>query len=93
MNAVRAINYSEVRNRLAGVLDDVVNDVEPTIITRRGDDSGERAVVMLPLASYNSMVETNHVLRGGNRQHLMRSLSELKAGRAKPRALAKADRA
>lgn len=85
---MRAINYSEVRNRLAGVLDAVVNDVEPTIITRRGDDAGDRAVVMLPLATYNSMMETNHVLRGGNRKHLMRSLAELKAGHAKRRPLA-----
>lgn len=90
---MRAINYSEVRNRLAGVLDDVVNDVEPTIITRRGDDAGERAVVMLPLAAYNSMVETNHVLRGGNRKFLTRSLAELKAGRAKSHRLVKDDAA
>ncbi|MGH8116257.1 MAG: type II toxin-antitoxin system Phd/YefM family antitoxin [Rhodanobacteraceae bacterium] len=86
---MRAINYSEARNRLAGVLDDVVNDVEPTIITRRGDSSGERAVVMLPLASYNSMMDTAYVLRGGNRDRLVRSLAELKAGRARRHALVK----
>lgn len=90
---MRAINYSEVRNRLAGVLDAVVNDVEPTIITRRGDDAGDRAVVMLPLATYNSMMETNHVLRGGNRKHLMRSLAELKAGRTKRHQLVTDDHA
>lgn len=34
---MRAMNYSEVRNNLASVLDDVVDDVEVTIVTRRGD--------------------------------------------------------
>jgi antitoxin YefM len=63
---MRAINYSEVRNNLASVLDKVIDDVEPTIITRRGDNDGERAVVVLSLKSYNSMVETEYVLRGGN---------------------------
>jgi antitoxin YefM len=84
---MRAINYSEARNRLASVLDDVINDIEPTIITRRGDGSGDRAVVMVPLASYNSMQETAYLLRGKNREHLMTSIAELESGKAKPRRL------
>ena len=88
---MRAINYSEVRNNLASVLDKVIDDVEPTIITRRGDNNGERAVVVLSLTSYNSMVETEYVLRGGNRKRLMESIAELKADKAKQHDLVEID--
>lgn len=74
---MRAMNYSEVRNNLASVLDEVVDNVEPTVITRRGDNRGERAVVVLALSSYNSMVETEYLLRGGNHNRLMESIAQL----------------
>jgi prevent-host-death family protein len=45
---VRAINYSEVRDNLATVLDQVIDDIEPIIITRRGDNDGSRAVIVMP---------------------------------------------
>lgn len=80
---MRAINYSEVRNNLASVLDSVVDNVEPTVITRRGDNTGERAVVVLSLASYNSMVETDYLLRGANHRRLLESIDQLKADKAK----------
>lgn len=88
---MRAINYSEARNRLARVLDSVVDDVEPAVITRRGDNKGDRAVVVMPLHTYNSMVETAYVLRGGNRQHLQQSIAELEAGQAKRKSLVASD--
>lgn len=81
---MRAINYSEVRNNLATVLDEVVDNVEPTIITRRGDNNGDRAVVVLSLSTYNSMVETEYLLRGGNHKRLMESIAQLKAGKTSP---------
>ncbi len=88
---MRAMNYSEVRNNLASVLDKVIDDVEPTIITRRGDNGGDRAVVIISLSSYNSMVETEHVLRGGNRKRLMESIAQLKAGKGKQHDLIEVD--
>lgn len=88
---MRAINYSEARNRLARVLDGVVDDVEPTVITRRGDNEGDRAVVIMPLHTYNSMVETAHVLGGGNRRFLQQSIAELEAGQAKRKSLVTSD--
>lgn len=84
---MRVTSYSEARNRWASVLDDVIDEMQPTVIAHRGDSTGDRAVVMIPLASCNSMAGTAHVLRGSNRTHLMRSLKELKAGRAEVRAL------
>jgi antitoxin YefM len=84
---MRAINYSEVRNNLASVLDDVVNDMEVTIVTRRGDHDGSRAVYMVPAAVWESMEETAYLLRGGNREHLARSVEQLRAGRLSSRTL------
>jgi len=79
---MRALNFSDVRSNLATVLDRVVDDCEPTIVTRRGDTEGERAVIILPLSTYNNMTETAHLLRGKNREHLMRSIAQLRNGRA-----------
>ncbi|MEZ2416583.1 type II toxin-antitoxin system Phd/YefM family antitoxin [Luteibacter sp. RCC_6_2] len=84
---MRAINYSEVRNNLASVLDDVVNDMEVTIVTRRGDHDGSRAVYMVPAGVWESMEETAYLLRGGNREHLARSVEQLRAGRLSSRTL------
>jgi antitoxin YefM len=88
---MRAINYSEVRNNLASVLDQVIADIEPTIITRRGDNDGRRAVVVMSLDSYNSLVETEFVQRGGNRKRLMESIEQLHGGKARVRDLIDAD--
>lgn len=84
---MRAINYSEVRNNLASVLDHVIDDVEPTIITRRGDHDGSRAVVVMSLDAYNSMQETAYLLHGSNRDRLMASIAQLRKGKGKARKL------
>jgi prevent-host-death family protein len=65
---MRAINYSEVRNNLASVLDQVIDDIGPTIITRRGDNDGSRAVVVLPLDSYK--VYRDPYVQGSLQRHL-----------------------
>ena len=85
---MRAINYSEVRNNLASVLDDVVNDIEVTIVTRRGDHDGSRAVYMVPASVWESMESTAYLVRGENRDHLRRSIEQLRAGRVSQRTLA-----
>jgi len=77
---MRALSYSEVRNNLANVLDKVIDDSEPTIVTRRGDNEGARAVIILSLETYNSMTETAHLLRGKNRERLMHSISQMQRG-------------
>lgn len=84
---MRAISYSEVRNNLATVLDRVVDDSDATIITRRGDQEGDRAVVLLPLTEYNSWMETVHLLRGKNHARLMRAIDQDKSAQAVKRNL------
>jgi antitoxin YefM len=80
---MRTLHDSEVRNNLASVLDEVIDDAEPTIITRCGDNDGSRAVVIISLDSYNAQQETMHATRGGNHKWLMESIAQLRGGKAK----------
>ncbi len=59
-------------------MDNVVNDAECTIITRR---NAEDAVVM-SLESYNSLMETVHLLKSpANAAHLAESIDQYKSGK------------
>ena len=56
---MQVVSFTEARNNLKSVLDQVVNDADCTIITRR---DAEDAVVM-SLDYYNSLMETVHLLK------------------------------
>lgn len=78
------INFSDARNNLKDLIDGVVRDADVTVITRR---DAPNAVVM-SLDHYNSLLETVHLLSSpANAAHLARSLSQLRAGKARPRTL------
>jgi antitoxin YefM len=53
------IGYSDARQGLAKLMDSVVEDRRPIVVTRRGAG----AVVMLALDEYQAMAETLHLLR------------------------------
>ncbi len=79
------INYSEARNSLKKVLDQVVMDADYTIITRR---DAPDAVVM-SLETFNSLMETVHLLKSpANAAHLARSIAQYEAGKVIERPLA-----
>lgn len=81
---MRIVSFTEARNSLKRVLDGVVNDADTTIITRR---DAEDAVVM-SLDYYNSLMETVHLLRSpANAEHLNRSITQYKSGKATQRDL------
>lgn len=81
---MRVVSYSEARNSLKTILDEVSNDVDVTIINRR---DAENAVVM-SLNHYNSIIETLHLMQSpANAAHLAQSMAELRAGKAKQHAL------
>ncbi len=72
---MRVINFSEARNNLKSVLDQVVDDADYTIITRR---DSEDAVVM-SLETFNSYMETFYLLRTpANAAHLTKSIEQFK---------------
>lgn len=77
---MRTVNFTQLRQNLAAELDSVVNDAEEVVVTRSGHDP----VVIVPLAEYESMKETEYLLRNpGNAAALRRSIAELERGEAK----------
>ncbi|MEE8365386.1 MAG: type II toxin-antitoxin system prevent-host-death family antitoxin [Gammaproteobacteria bacterium] len=75
---MKVINFSDARNRLKSVLDQVVEDADYTIISRR---DAEDAVVM-SLDQFNGLMETVHLLKSpANAAHLARSIEQYHAGK------------
>jgi antitoxin YefM len=63
--------YTTLRDKLASVLDTVVEDQEVVIVRRRG----ARDVALIPAAELASLEETAHLLRSPrNSQRLLRAL-------------------
>lgn len=71
------ITYTEARRELKSVMDRVIHDREPVVVTRKKNE----AVVMISLDEYNSITETFHLLRSPkNARRLRRSIEQLDAG-------------
>ena len=81
---MRIVSFTEARNGLKSVLDQVVNDSDCTVITRR---DSEDAVVM-SLDHYNSLMETVYLLKSpANAEHLRKSIEQFRQGEVKERKL------
>ncbi|MGZ8288544.1 MAG: type II toxin-antitoxin system Phd/YefM family antitoxin [Telluria sp.] len=81
---MRIINFSDARNSLRAVIDQVVEDADVTVISRR---DAPDAVVM-SFDHYTSLMETVYLLSSpANAAHLAKSLAQARAGRAKHREL------
>ncbi|MEN8169573.1 MAG: type II toxin-antitoxin system prevent-host-death family antitoxin [Pseudomonadota bacterium] len=75
---MRVVNFSDARNRLKSVLDQVVDDSDCTVISRR---DAEDAVVM-SLDHFNALMETVHLLRSpANAAHLAKSITQYRSGK------------
>lgn len=84
---MRVINFSDARNTLKRVIEQVVEDADYAIIARR---DAPDAVVM-SLDTFNSMMETVHLLKSpANVAHLAKSIGQLRKGQVKARKLANA---
>ena len=85
---MRTINYTQARKNLRRVLDQVNEDADYTIISRR--DAPE--AVILSLDHFNALMETVHLLRSpANAAHLARSIDQHRSGKVKERALRDAE--
>jgi len=74
---MRVVTFSEARNKLKDILDQVVNDADYTIITRRDADDA----VVMSLEYFNSLLETVYLLKSpANAAHLERSIAQYKQG-------------
>jgi antitoxin YefM len=70
------LSYSDTRARLKDVMDKVVEDRAPVIVTRRRAE----AVVMVSLADWNAMEETLHLLSSpANAARLREAVRQLDA--------------
>jgi antitoxin YefM len=75
-NTMQVVSFSEARESFRAVLDRVEADADVTLITRRH----AKGAVVMSLDTYNSLMETVHLLRSpANAAHLQRSLEQ--AGR------------
>ncbi|MBH3432278.1 type II toxin-antitoxin system Phd/YefM family antitoxin [Pseudomonas citronellolis] len=71
---MRVVNFSYARNNLKKLIDDVVGDVDFTVISRRDAPNA----VLLSLDSFNSLMETVHLLKSpANAARLARSLAQM----------------
>src|SRR5450830_887039 len=81
---MRIINFSDARNSLRSVIDQVVEDADVTVISRR---DAPDAVVM-SFDQYSSLIETVHLLSSpANAAHLARSIAQSRAGKTRHREL------
>ncbi len=75
---MEAVNYSDLRRNLKAHMDQVYQDHEPLIITRKDNEN----LVMISLDDYNSLTETQYLLSSKkNSEHLMKSLESARAGK------------
>jgi antitoxin YefM len=78
------LSYSETRARLKEVMDRVVEDRSPVVITRQKAE----AVVMVSLADWNAMEETLHLLSSpANAERLREAIRQLDEGGGQEREL------
>lgn len=81
---MRVVNFSEARNKLKTILDQVVSDADYTIISRRDADDA----VVMSLDQFNGLMETVHLLKSpANAAHLAKSIQQYQKGQVVERAL------
>ena len=84
---MRVINFSDARNQLKQLIDQVVADCDVAIISRRDADNA----VVMSLDTYNRIMETVHLLKSpANVKHLEKSLAQYRKGQTKTKALVNA---
>ena len=65
-------NYTDLRNNLKSYLDGVINDSEPLIVHRSGNES----VVVISLEEYNSIKETEYIMKSPAMMDIIRKGDE-----------------
>ena len=81
---MRVISFSDARNSLKKVIDQVVDDADVAVISRRDAPDA----VLMSLDTFNSWMETVHLLKNpANAAHLEKSIQQLRKGKTKQRAL------
>jgi antitoxin YefM len=88
--SVKTMSFTETRANLAAALDAVENDAEELVITR----AGHEPVVVVTLAEYESLKETDYLMRSpANARRLREAIEQDRAGAGTVRELADPDTA
>lgn len=75
---MRIVNFSEARNSLKAVIDQVIDDADYTVIARRDAPDA----VMMSLDTFNSLMETVHLLKSpANAAYLALSIEQYRQGK------------
>ena len=78
---MRAISYTEARQKLKNVMDSVFKDHKPVVVTRK---KGENVIIMSQ-EDYDSLMETHYLLSSpANAKHLLKSVDESNRGKKIP---------
>lgn len=73
--------YTSLRQNLANVLDQIVDQQETVVVRRRG----ARDVALIPAAELAGLIETAHLLRSPrNARRLLAALRRAEQGKTKP---------
>lgn len=84
LSNMKAITYSHARENLAKTIQAVCEDHNPITITRKNNE----AVVMMSLEDFESITETNYLLRSPrNARRLLESIKQLEEGNGTERKL------
>jgi antitoxin YefM len=74
---MKTVNFTQARAHLADVLDSVIDDAEEVVVTRAGHGS----VVIVSLADWNSIKETEYLLNNpAMAAHLRESIAQAERG-------------
>ena len=81
---MKAITYTKAREKLAQTMQQVCDDHDAVIITKRRD----QAVVMMSLEDYEALAETAYLLRSpANARRLRDAVEQLRSGEGRQREL------
>ena len=73
--------YTHLRENLAGILDDVIDQQDVVIVRRKG----ARDVALIPATELAGIIETAHLLRSPrNARRLVSALRRAKGGKIQP---------
>ena len=81
---MNALNYSYVRQNLAGVMDECCENHEPVIVTRKNKDA---QVIVISKEDYDSWMETFHILQSHDLSRLTESIEQAYKGLLQERQL------
>lgn len=81
---MHVVNFSDARNTLKSIIEQVCDDANYTVIKRR--DASD--AVVMSLDTFSSLMETVHLLKSpANAAHLARSIDQYRKGKTRTRKL------